>query len=383
MTTHEETKQAPDRATLRVYQANLDDEIDGIALYGLLAEAERNPDRKSIFTQLAAVENRHANIWRGKLREAGVEPKEHGPSLRVRMIGFLARRFGVRSILPIVRSMEAGAYSMYMAQDETAQAIAPDEHEHGRAIARLLRPEVEPVAAIAEREKWHRTGGGGTLRATVFGVSDGLLSNTSLIMGFAGANTEGKFVLLAGIAGLLAGAFSMGVGEYVSMRAQKELFERQIELERGELEAAPAEEQEELALIYQAKGLPRAEAESMAARLMENPQIALETLVREELGLDPSELGSPWGASIGSFLAFAVGALVPVIPFLFGANASLPFVVASGGLAAVSAFAVGASLSLFTGRHPLLSGGRQVALGAVAAALTFAIGRAIGVSAGV
>jgi VIT1/CCC1 family predicted Fe2+/Mn2+ transporter len=383
MTTHEETKQAPDRATLRVYQTNLDDEIDGIALYGLLAEAEPNPDRKFIFTQLAAVEERHANIWREKLREAGVEPREHGPSLRVRLIGFLARRFGVRSILPIVRSMEAGAYSMYMAQDETAQAIAPDEHEHGRTIARLLRPEVEPVAAIAEREKWHRTGGGGTLRATVFGVSDGLLSNTSLIMGFAGANTEGKFVLLAGLAGLLAGAFSMGVGEYVSMRAQKELFERQIELEKGELEAAPGEEERELALIYQAKGLPKDEAESMAARLMENPQIALETLVREELGLDPGELGSPWGASIGSFLAFAVGAIIPVVPFFFGANASLPFVVASAGLAVVAAFGVGASLSLFTGRHPLLSGGRQVALGAIAAALTFAIGRVIGVSAGV
>jgi VIT1/CCC1 family predicted Fe2+/Mn2+ transporter len=352
-------------------------------LYGLLAEAERDTERKSIFTQLAQVEERHANIWREKLREAGVQPRERGPSLRVRVLGFLARRFGVRSILPIVRGMEAGAYGMYMAQDETAQAIAPDEREHGRTIARLQRPEVEPVAAIAGREKWHRTGGGGTMRATVFGVSDGLLSNTSLIMGFAGANTEGKFVLLAGISGLLAGAFSMAAGEYVSMRAQRELFERQIELERGELEAAPAEEQEELALIYQAKGLPRHEAESMAARLMENPQIALETLVREELGLDPAELGSPWGASIGSFLAFAIGALVPVIPFLFGANASPPFVVASAGLAGISAFAVGASLSLFTGRHPLMSGGRQVALGAIAAALTFAIGRAVGVSAGV
>src|SRR4030043_2339166 len=203
MTTDEETKPSPDSHTLRVYQANLDDEIDGIALYTLLADAERDTDRKSIFTQLAAVENRHANIWREKLREAGVEPKERGPSLRVRMIGFLARRFGVRSILPIVRSMEAGAYSMYMAQDETAQAIAPDEHEHGRTIARLQRPDIGPVEAISGREKWHRMGGGGPLRATGLGVSDGLLSHTSLIMGFAGANTEGKFVLLAGVSGLL------------------------------------------------------------------------------------------------------------------------------------------------------------------------------------
>jgi len=383
MTTDKETEPPADPKELRVFQTNLDDEIDGIALYHLLAEAERDTKRKSIFTQLAAVEERHANIWRQKLRDAGVQPKEHGPSLRVRIIGFLARRFGVRSILPIVRGMEAGAFDMYMAQDETAQAIAPDEREHGRTLARLQRPDVEPTAAIAAREKWHRTGGGGTMRATVFGVSDGLLSNTSLIMGFAGASTDGKFVLLAGIAGLLAGAFSMAAGEYVSMRAQRELFERQIELERGELEAAPAEEEEELALIYQAKGLPKDEAESMAARLMENPQIALETLVREELGLDPGELGSPWGASIGSFLAFAIGAIIPVIPFLFGAKASLPFVIASAGLAAIAAFAVGASLSLFTGRHPLMSGGRQVALGAVAAALTFAIGRVIGVSTGV
>ena len=383
MATDEETKRPPDPETLRVFQANLDDEIDGIALYGLLAEAERDTERKSIFTQLAAVEERHANIWRAKLREAGVQPREHGPSLRVRIIGFLARRFGVRSILTIVRGMEAGAYGMYMAQDETAQAIAPDEREHGRTIARLQRPEVEPAAAIVAKEKWHRMGGGGTLRATVFGVSDGLLSNTSLIMGFAGAQTQGKFVLLAGISGLLAGAFSMAAGEYVSMRAQRELFERQIALEKGELEAAPAEEQEELALIYQAKGLPRHEAESMAARLMENPQIALETLVREELGLDPAELGSPWGASIGSFLAFAIGALVPVIPFLVGTSASLPFVVASAGLSALALFAVGASLSLFTGRNPFMSGGRQVALGVIAAALTFAIGRVIGVSTGV
>jgi VIT1/CCC1 family predicted Fe2+/Mn2+ transporter len=283
-------------------------------------------------------------------------------------------------MLPIVRGMEAGAYSMYMAQDEAAQAIAPDEREHSRTLGRLQRPEVQPVEAIAARETWHRTGGGGTLRATIFGVSDGLVSNTALIMGFAGAQAEGQFVLLAGVAGLLAGSFSMAAGEYVSMRAQRELFERQIQLERDELETAPEEEERELALIYRAKGLPQEEAESVAARLMEDPEVALDTLVREELGLDPSTLGSPWGASIGSFLAFAAGALVPVIPFFFGADASAPFVVAAAALSAVSLFAVGASLSLFTGRGALLSGVRQLGLGAAAAALTFGIGSIIGVS---
>jgi VIT1/CCC1 family predicted Fe2+/Mn2+ transporter/rubrerythrin len=375
-----EVKGSPDPERLRRFQSNLDDEIDGIAIYRLLAEAERDDERRRIFEQLAAVEERHAEVWRRKLHEAGVEPKEHGPSLRVRLIGFLARRFGARSVLAIVRGMEAGAYRMYMAQDEAAQAIAPDEREHGRTLGRLQRG-AEPSEMIAARETWHRTGGGGTLRASIFGVSDGLVSNTSLIMGFAGAQTEGKFVLLAGVAGLLAGAFSMAAGEYVSMRAQRELFERQIELERDELEMAPEEEERELALIYRAKGLPQAEAESMAARLMENPQVALDTLVREELGLDPSALGSPWGASIGSFLAFAVGALVPVVPFFFGAGAG--FVIASAAVSALAMFAVGGALSLFTGRGVLISGGRQLALGAAAAALTFGIGRAVGASAGV
>jgi VIT1/CCC1 family predicted Fe2+/Mn2+ transporter len=172
----------------------------------------------------------------------------------------------------------------------------------------------------------------------------------------------------------------MASGEYVSMRAQRELFERQIQLERDELETAPEEEERELVLIYQAKGLPKEEAESMAARLMQNPEVALDTLVREELGLDPSTLGSPWGAAIGSFLAFAVGALVPVVPFFFGSDASAPFVVAAAALSAVALFAVGASLSLFTGRSALLSGVRQLGLGAAAAALTFGIGSIIGVS---
>jgi VIT1/CCC1 family predicted Fe2+/Mn2+ transporter len=380
MAPDQKEKQAADPESIRRFQANLDDEIDGIAIYRLLAEAEPDEERRSIFEQLAAVEERHANIWRDKLREAGVELRERGPSLRARMIGFLARRFGVRSILPIVRGMEAGAYSMYMAQDEAAQAIAPDEREHSRTLGRLQRGAIEPSEAIIARETWHRTGGGGTLRASIFGVSDGLVSNTALIMGFAGAQAEGQFVLLAGVAGLLAGSFSMAAGEYVSMRAQRELFERQIELERDELETAPEEEERELALIYQAKGLSKEEAESIAARLMQNPEVALDTLVREELGLDPSALGSPWGASIGSFLAFAVGALVPVVPFFFGADASAPFVVAAAALSAVALFAVGASLSLFTGRGALLSGVRQLGLGAAAAALTFGIGSIIGVS---
>lgn len=380
-----EDKRAATSDDIRRFQANLDDEIDGIAVYEMLRDAEPDPRRKDIFTELAEVEVHHANVWRQKLREAGVEPREHGPSLRIRMIGFLARRFGVRSVLPIVRNMEAGAYVAYMGQGEAGQAIAPDEREHRKMMSRLEKGPVEPTDAITKRETWHRTGGGGTLRASVFGVSDGLVSNASLVMGFAGAQTNGDVALLAGVAGLLAGAFSMAAGEYVSMRAQRELFERQIELERQELEMSPGEEQREIALIYRAKGLADDQAEAMAAKLMEDPEVALNTLVREELGLDPSELGSPWGAATGSFVAFALGAVVPVIPFIFapaGEDVAAGFVAASAALSAFALFAVGATLSLFTGRSPVLSGARQLALGAVAATLTFAIGSIIGVSAG-
>lgn len=312
-------------------QANLDDEIDGIAIYEMLSEAEPDPERKAIFDELAVVEVKHADLWRQKLREAGVEPREHGPSLKMRLLGRAARVFGVKSVLPIVRSFEAEAYGVYMAQGAAGQSIAPDEREHRKTMARLSKSSTAPVEVIATRETWHRGGAGGTLRATVFGVSDGLVSNSALVMGFAGAATEGQFVLLAGVAGLLAGAFSMGAGEYVSMRAQKELFERQIELEREELRTMPEEERAELTLIYHAKGLTKEEAAAAADRIMEDPEIALETLVCEELGLDPSELGSPWSASIWSFVAFAFGAVVPVIPFVFS-DAGWPFVVASGAL---------------------------------------------------
>lgn len=381
--TTEETKEAPPEpaspADIKRFQANLDDEIDGIAIYHLLAEAEPDPERVKIFHELAEVEVHHADVWRNKLRDAGVEPHEHGPSLKIRLLGRAARIFGVKSILPIVRTFEAGAYSVYMAQGEAGQAIAPDEREHRKTMSRMMKPDSQPVEAIAERERWHRGGGGGTLRATVFGVSDGLVSNASLVMGFAGAQTDGQFVLLAGVAGLLAGAFSMGAGEYVSMRAQRELFERQIQLERQELEDVPEEEKRELIIIYKSKGLSEADATRAAENIMADPDVALETLVREELGLDPSQLGSPWGASISSFIAFAIGAIVPVIPFVFS-DAAWPFVVASAALSGAALFAVGATLSLFTGRSPIMSGLRQLGFGILAAAATFAIGTIIGVS---
>ena len=197
-------------------------------------------------------------------------------------------------------------------------------------------------------------------------------------MGVAGASGQANFVLLAGIAGLLAGAFSMAAGEYISMQSQRELFERQIELERAELEAMPEEEERELAALYMAKGFPRAEADRIAAKMFEDPNTALDTLVREELGLDPDELGSPWGAALGSFLAFGAGAIIPVIPYLL-LDGTTAFV-ASIVLSLIGLFLIGAAVSLLTGRSMVFSGLRQLAIGAGAAAITFAVGTIIGVN---
>jgi len=375
-----DTQASPSHETsqeIAVYRENLQGEIDGAALYRLLAEAERDPERASIFRDLAATEDRHAGVWRQKLQDAGVTPpSDQRPSLRVRIMGWLARRLGSKAVLPMISTMEADGYGSYMSQGGDAVALAHDERVHGRTVARLAG--VSTPSDIVRQEPWHRLGGGGALRASVFGISDGLVSNLSLVVGVAGAGTAGGTILLAGVAGLLAGSFSMAAGEYVSMRSQRELFERQIDLERMELETHPEEEREELALIYRAKGIPKADADRLADTLMANREVALDTLAREELGLDPSELGSPWAAAAGSFFAFAVGAFVPVLPYLFarGALTIVPAII----LGAVALFAVGASLSLFTGRNPLYSGLRMLALATVAAGATYGIGRLVGAS---
>jgi VIT1/CCC1 family predicted Fe2+/Mn2+ transporter len=266
------------------------------------------------------------------------------------------------------------------------ESIAADEREHAEIWRRLDAkdgvdggPATNAAAAIEARERWHRAGRSGTLRAVIFGVSDGLVSNLALVMGVAGAaGDQRSFILLTGIAGLLAGAFSMAAGEYISMQSQRELFERQIELERAEMETMPQEEEAELAALYRAKGFSEAEAAAVAHRLFRDPEQALDTLVREELGLDPDELGSPVGAATGSFVSFAVGAAIPVLPYLF-TGGTTAFAL-SLGLSLWALFIVGAGVSLLTGRGIVFSGLRQLAIGAAAAGITFLVGRAIGVA---
>jgi vacuolar iron transporter family protein len=419
---------------------NLKLERDAIALYEALATVEKDPRRAAAFHQIADNERRHARIWAERLRALGVDvPPPDRPRMRVRAIVALARLFGTSAVSDLVKALEGDEEATYGEQEPSpdVESIAADEREHaeiwkrldaerrgvaaagssaatdgstasGRGAASATEPDqaeatdaatgrrllgvIAPQGADDMRaahaaddaedsgqlEPWHRAGQSGTLRAVIFGVSDGLVSNTSLVMGVAGAASGNPgFVLLAGISGLLAGSFSMAVGEYISMQSQRELFERQISLEREELKALPEEEERELARIYRRKGFSADEAGAIAHRLFQDPEHALDTLVREELGLDPDELGNPWRAAIGSFLAFAAGAVVPVLPFLFGGGTAV--YAASITLSVVAMFAVGGAVSLLTGRSFIRAGLRQVLVGVTAAAVTFLVGRLIGV----
>lgn len=373
---------------------NLKLERDAIVLYDSLAGIEKDPTRAAAFRRIAANERRHADVWSRKLTELGASvPPADGPRARVRFIMLVARLFGTRSVADLVMALEGDEEDAYESQGASPEvaAIAADEREHAQIWERLASGEaftddgvararrVASPAEIGRREPWHRTSArSGTLRAVIFGVSDGLVSNLSLVMGVAGAvSSQPSFVLLAGVAGLLAGAFSMAAGEYISMQSQREVFDRQIALERAEMEAMPEEEEAELAAAYRAKGFARDEAARIAHRLFQDPEAALDILVREELGLDPDDLGSPWGAAIGSMLSFVVGAAVPVIPFLFGGGTVITAI--SLGASLVALFAVGAGVSVLTGRSLLFSGLRQLGIGLGAAVVTYLIGALIGV----
>ncbi|HET9664921.1 MAG TPA: VIT1/CCC1 transporter family protein [Burkholderiales bacterium] len=329
-------------------------------LYRVVAEKEHGTARAALFSELAQEADKQAAIWAEQVRGSGNSlPERYIPDSRARLIAALVRYMGVRPLRGVLAAMKVRGMSLYT---------------HARP-GHAMPQTVEDVG------RRHRgVEGGGNLRAAVFGINDGLVSNASLILGVAGATSDNGIVLLSGAAGLMAGAFSMAAGEYVSVRSQREMYEYQIGLEREELDHYPEAEAEELALIYQARGLPRDEAVNMARALTADPEMALNTLAREELGLNPDDLGSPWGAAFFSFFSFACGAAVPLTPFVFASgSASLPIAIA---LTAAALLGVGAALSLFTGRSALYSGLRMLVIGATAGTVTYLVGTLLGVTLG-
>jgi VIT1/CCC1 family predicted Fe2+/Mn2+ transporter len=368
------------------YRANWQDEVDSAALYRVLADVEDEEGLAEVYRRLAEAEERHARFWEKRMEEAGEPAPERRVGRRTRVLGWLARRFGPQFVLPTINESEQADTTGYDGQPEAAGTSLPSEE---RSHARLLReisgysPAGLAGGAVARLEgRRHRAASGGNaLRAAVLGANDGLLSNFSLVMGVAGAAFSSQTILITGLAGLLAGAGSMAMGEWISVQSARELYGRQIGVERQELLEVPEEEEEELALIYRSKGLPEDQARALAARLMADRETALDTLSREELGIDPEELGgSASGAAVSSYPLFCVGAVVPVLPFLF--IGGWPAVVASALASAVGLFGLGAAITLFTGRSVLFSGGRQVLIGAAAATFTYGLGLLLGVSVG-
>lgn len=327
-------------------------------LYRRVAAAEPDPHRQRLFTQLAAAAEEQAVRWESAAKgDAHARPgRQFSPSMRARVVALLLRLLGPRAMRSALAAMKLRGLSIYSSPVSSGHAMP---------------------TTLSDVGVRHRDSLGGNLRATVFGVNDGLVSNASLVLGVAGAGAASPFVLVTGVAGLLAGALSMAAGEYVSVRSQREMYEYQIALEREEIAEYPEEEAEELALIYEARGVDLTQAREVSQALLARPDQALDVLAREELGLNPDNLGSPLGAASASFLSFASGAAVPLIPFLInvtGRHALAATVTLSG----ITLFGVGLAFSLFTGRHALRGALRMVAIGGSAGAVSFLVGRLLG-----
>jgi vacuolar iron transporter family protein len=357
------------------WRENLQGETDGIAVYRAMAAAESERALATVYGRLADAETRHAAVWEAKLREAKAWSTTPSPSWRARLLSFLARRGAVALVAQTMAGAEARDRAMYDDQPEAGVDLPREERSH----ARLLR-EIDGAtgSVIARLEGRHRMGGGNALRAAVLGVNDGLVSNFSLVMGVTGAGGDAHAVIVAGAAGLLAGSLSMALGEWLSVQSARELYAHQIAVEREELEVAPDEEEEELALIYRSKGAGEDQARTMARQIVRgDARAALDALVREELAIDPGELGgSAYVAAGTSFAMFALGAIVPLVPHLVAAGAAAA--VASAVLSGVALFGIGAMITVITGQPALRAGARQLAIGIAAAAVTYGLGRLFG-----
>jgi VIT1/CCC1 family predicted Fe2+/Mn2+ transporter len=362
------------------YRQNYQDEIDGAAQYRALADMESDENLTEVYLKLAETEERHAAFWMERLKSIGERVPEPKPTLKTRMLIRLSRRFGSQVLVGVMAASETLGQTMYDDQPETeGQGMRADERSHARVLSALSESAPQGVegSVLARIEGRHRSVGGNALRAAVLGANDGLVSNLALIMGVAGATFSRQSVLIGGLAGLLAGAASMALGEWLSVQSARELTTKQLQVEAEELEAMPEEEAEELALIYRAKGLPEDKARELADHIMEDREAALNTLAREELGIDPEEMGgNPWEAAVTSFFLFAIGAIVPVAPFFFAGGTSA--IVASTVLAGVALFVTGAGIALLTGRNAVFSGVRQTIFGLVAAGIVFGIGALLG-----
>ena len=358
---------------------NIQIEIDAWFLYQKLSENEEDPILADVFKQMSEIELSHAIAF---AKEKKVDPAQIcKPSWRAKTINRIGKIFGYDYVLGALMDTEKSLADAVVSQKRKNKVpVVGNEDSHVKILRSILDNDTRIAGSQLSRfEKRHRSVGGNAIRAAVLGGNDGLVSNFSLVMGIAGATVAQTGVLLAGIAGLLAGALSMALGEWISVKSSQELYENQMQLEMDELETNPEGERKELKLIYMAKGIPEDQAIKIVDDLMKDKNLAHQVLVKEELGINAEELkGSAIEAALSSFFLFAIGAIIPVLPFMF--LSGYQAIVLSTLLSAIGLFLIGAAITLFTGRNVWFSGFRQVIFGLAAAAVTFGIGKLIGVS---
>lgn len=359
---------------------NIQTEIDACYLYSVLAEHEKDPNVAEIFRQMSEIERSHAIAFLLKNNEP-YEPLP-APSAKAKTLTFIGKIFGYDYVLGVLMDTEKSLSSAIAKGRKLTGQTTPSisDTAHVTILKNILENQTLVSGGnLARFEKRHRSVGGNALRAAVLGGNDGLVSNFSLVMGIAGATSGNQEVLLAGIAGLLAGALSMALGEWISVKSSQELYENQMNLEMEELEVNPEGEKKELTLIYMSKGVPANQATLMASEIIQNKDKAHEMLVKEELGINAEDLqGSAMEAAITSFILFGIGAIIPVFPFFFLAGKTALFV--STAVSAFGLFFIGAAITLFTGKSVWFSGFRQVLFGLTAAAITYGIGSLIGIT---
>ena len=362
-----------------MHQSSIQTEVDASYLYQKLAENEPDQAIASVFAKMSEIEKGHAIAF---LKTLNLEAKDMpAPSRRAKILNTIGRYFGYDYVLGVLMDTEKSiSNALLLAKKKNNIPIQGTESNHVKILRNILDSEAKVGSkAITKFESRHRSVGGNALRAAVLGGNDGLVSNFSLVMGVAGASDGQSGVLVAGLAGLLAGALSMALGEWISVKSSQELYENQMQLEMDELENNPEGEMQELSLIYQSKGIEKEQAEKMAAEAMKDTNVAHQILVEEELGINPEELkGSAMEAALYSFVLFGIGAVIPVIPFFF--TNGFKAILYSALLSAIGLFGIGSAITLFTGKSVWFSGMRQVIFGLLAAAITFGIGKIIGVS---
>ncbi len=363
------------------FAASVQTEVDAAFLYEKIAGAETDPGIAGIFKNLAEIERGHAAKMLDRMQQQGLGVALPPPSWRARVLDRIGKLFGYDYIIGVMMDTEKSIAQAIVKQKEAGKMrVSGKEDTHVKILQSLLKNQSRVSGEQLSRiEGRHKTVGGNALRAAVLGANDGLVSNLSLVMGVAGATSGKSEILLAGSAGLLAGALSMALGEWISVKSSQELYERQMALEMDEIIANPEGELKEITLLYIAKGIPEEQARAMAQKAMSDKDQAHELLVKEELGINPEELkSSAWEAAITSFVLFAIGAVIPLAPFFWCGGYMA--ILASAAFSTLGLFVIGSAITLFTGKSIWFSGMRQVIFGLMAAAITFGIGKIIGVS---